>query len=571
MAGPGERPEQLSLALPAPGAEADEPLVPARMVNEWVYCPRLAYLEWVEGAWAENADTAQGARVHARGAQSGPALPAPDAPIEDFVTRRITLASERLGLIAEIDVLDSEGGALVPVDTKKGKRPHVEKGAYEPERVQVAIQGILLREAGYTCTEGALFFAESRERVRIVLDDDLVEQALKAAADLRLTAAARRIPPPLENSTKCTRCSLLPICLPDEVNLFRTGAAPRTPPPPPDAALPLYVQTPGARIGKQGEELTIAIEGEPKRSVPIDDVSELIVIGPVNVSTPVIQELSRRETPIAWMSSGAWLTATTGGKGPRSAAARAAQYAYASDSAKPLRFAKALVTAKLRNQRTLLRRNWRGEPRERDERLAALNVVIARLERAEDCNVLLGMEGEGAALYFRGFANMLAPTVTALPAFDFTKRSRRPPADPINACLSLAYALLTRSTATALEIAGLDPWKGIYHVERPGRPALALDLMEPLRPILADSAVLMALNNGELGAEDFIVTGPGCALKPAGRRKLIAAYERRLDQEAAHPVFGYQISMRRTLHVQARLLSKHFKGELPTYPHYTPR
>jgi len=541
------------------------------MVNEWVYCPRLAYLEWVEGAWAENADTAQGARVHARGAQSGPALPPPDAPIEDFVTRRLTLASERLGLIAEIDVLDSEDGALVPVDTKKGKRPHVEKGAYEPERVQIAIQGILLREAGYTCTEGALFFVESRERVRVALDDELVALALRAASELRLTAAARRIPPPLENSPKCKRCSLLPICLPDEVNLFRTRAAPRTPPPAADAALPLYVQTPGARIGKQGEELTITVEGEPKRSLPIDDVSELIVVGPVNISTPVIQELSRRETPISWMSSGAWLTATTGGKGPRSAAARAAQYAYAEDAAKPLHFARALVAAKLRNQRTILRRNWRGAPEEREERLAALNAVIARLDKAEDRSALLGMEGEGAALYFRGFSNMLVSTVAELPAFDFTKRSRRPPADPINACLSLAYALLTRSTSTALEIAGLDPWKGVYHVERPGRPALALDLMEPLRPILADSAVLMALNNGELGADDFIVTGPGCALKPAGRRKLIAAYERRLDQEAVHPVFGYQISMRRTLHVQARLLAKHFKGELPNYPHYTPR
>ncbi len=541
------------------------------MVNEWVYCPRLAYLEWVEGAWAESADTAQGRRVHARGKQGGPPLPDPEETIEAFVTRRVTLSSETLGLIAEIDVLDSEDGALVPVDTKKGRRPHVEKGAYEPERVQVAIQGLLLRDAGYKCEEGALWYVESRKRVRVPLDEELIASALSAASELRLAAAARRIPPPLDNSPKCPRCSLLPICLPDEVNHLLRGAAPRTPPPPADAALPLYVQQPGARIGKKGEELVISQEGEIDRAVPIDDVSELVIAGPVSVSTPVINELARRDIPIAWMSSGFWLNATTGGKGPRSSAARQAQYVFAADAARSRRFAKDLVAAKVRNQRTMLRRNWRGEEAERDERLAALKSVLDRVERAGETPELLGLEGEAAAVYFRGFPRLLTPAAASLPAFDFTKRTRRPPADPVNACLSLAYALLTRTVGTAIEIAGLDPWKGLYHVERPGRPALALDLMEPLRPILADSAVLMAINNGELGPNDFILSATGCALKPQARRSLIAAYERRLDQEATHPAFGYQISMRRMLHVQARLLAKHLKGEIAVYPHYVPR
>jgi CRISPR-associated endonuclease Cas1/CRISPR-associated protein Cas4 len=563
--------DQMPLPLYAPGASEDEPLVPARMVNEWVYCPRLAYLEWVEGAWADNADTSQGRRVHSRGRQSGPPLPDPKETIESFASRKVMLASETLGLIAEIDVLDAEDGALIPVDTKKGKRPHVDKGAYDPERVQVAIQGILLREAGYRCDEGALFFTESRERVRIVLDDDLVAKALAAASELRLAAAARRIPPPLENSPKCPRCSLLPICLPDEVNLFRSGAAPRTPPPAADSALPLYVQQPGARIGKKGEELTIVADGEPDRTIPIDDISELVVVGPVSLSTPAVQELSRRDIPIAWMSSGFWLNATTGGKGPRSAAARQAQYSFAGDVARSRAFARELVAAKLRNQRTILRRNWRGEDAEREERLSALKSVIERIDRATETSELLGLEGEGAAIYFRGFPRLLTPAAASFPEFDFTRRSRRPPADPVNACLSLVYAILTRTVATTLEIAGLDPWKGLYHVERPGRPSLALDLMEPMRPILADSAVLTAINNGELTPDDFIVSGQGCALKPPGRRKLISAYERRLDQEAAHPTFGYQISMRRMLHVQARLLAKYLKGEIPAYPHYVPR
>ena len=179
--------DQPSLPLPAPAAAPDEPLVPARLINEWVYCPRLAYLEWVEGEWAASADTEQGERVHARTdrkAAKTPALPEPEALTgESLETRRLTLSSERLGLIAQIDVLEAEDGLVVPIDHKKGKRPHVDKGAYEPERVQVCAQGLILEDNGYRCSEGALWFAESRERVRVVFDEALRTLTLKAAAE----------------------------------------------------------------------------------------------------------------------------------------------------------------------------------------------------------------------------------------------------------------------------------------------------------------------------------------------------------------------------------------------------
>ncbi len=562
---------QHSLALRAPPADSEDPLVPARMINEWVYCPRLAYLEWVEGQWAANADTAEGDRVHARGRQSSPPLPHPAESPLDFVTRRVALASESLGLIAEIDVLTQEDGEAVPVDHKKGRRPHVAEGAYLPERVQIAVQGLLLREAGYTCNEGALWYAESRERIHVKLTEELIATALAAASDLRLAAASRRIPPPLENSPKCIRCSLLPICLPDEVNLFRTGAAPRTPPPPGDAALPLYVQTPGARVGRSGEQLVVTVEGEPERRLALGEVSELIIAGPVVLTTPALHEAVRREIPIAWMSSGFWFLATTGARGPRSATARRAQYEAAGDPARALRFACELVAAKIRNQRTLLRRNWRGNPDGRDEVMERLRHLAEKTSQARDRGSLLGIEGEAASLYFQALPHLFTDAARMLGAFDYARRTRRPPADPLNACLSLCYALLTRAWATALEIAGLDPWVGLYHTERPSRPSLALDMMEPFRPILADSAVLMAINNGEIGAADFVRAASGCALTPAGRRSLIAAWERRLDQDLSHPQFGYQISMRRMLHVQARLLARYLMGEIPAYPHYIPR
>lgn len=428
------------------------------MVNEWVYCARLAYLEWVEGQWAANADTAQGVRVHARGRQSGPPAPDPADPAPpDMETRRVTLASERLGLIAEIDVLTLTDGAAVPVDHKKGRRPHVAEGAYLPERVQIAVQGLLLREAGYTCTEGALWYVESRERVRIPLTDELIATALSAASDLRLAAAARHIPPPLDHSAKCIRCSLLPVCLPDEVNMFRHGDVPRTPPPPADAAMPLYVQTPGARIGRSGEQLVVSVEGEADRKVAFGDVSELVLAGPVSLSTPALHEAVRREIPIAWLTSGFWFLTTTGSRGPRSAVARRAQYEAASDIGRALRFARELVAAKIRNQRTFLRRNWRGDAAERETLMERLRHLTEKAVHVPDRGALLGTEGEAAAIYFQAFPSLFTDAAHALGTFDYARRSRRPPADPLNACFSLSYALLTRAWATALEIAGLDP------------------------------------------------------------------------------------------------------------------
>jgi CRISPR-associated protein Cas1 len=356
-------PTQGELALFAPPATLDEVLVPARMVNEWAYCPRLAFLEWAHGEWAGSADTSAGRRAHrATATGRAPALPAPadlDAA-KPFETRRLLLASERLGLTAEIDIVESDDSKVSPVDVKVGKRPHVAEGAYLPERVQLCVQGLLLREAGYACEEGAIWFAESRERVRIAFDEELVAATLRAASELRLTVASGRLPPPLDNSPKCPRCSLLPICLPDEVNWFRRGALPRTPPPAASPALPVYVQVPGARITKKDATLSIEVDREESHSVAFDEVSELVLAGPVGLTTPAMHELLRRDIPVAWMSSGFWFLGSTGAQGPRSATVRTAQYAFAADAAPRLAFSRDLVAAKIRNQRTLLRRNWRG-------------------------------------------------------------------------------------------------------------------------------------------------------------------------------------------------------------------
>ena len=566
--------DQIRLPLPLPPADSTTPLVPARMVNEWVYCPRLAYLEWVEGEWADSADTAQGKRVHTRVDKGGGRLPSPDELDEEMAqARSVMLSSERLGVIAKMDVLDIRDGIVMPVDFKKSKRPHLAAGAYEPERVQVCVQAMILEDNGYEVEQGAIWYAGSRERVRVVLDEELRARTLEAVRELRAAADARRRPPPLENSPKCPRCSLAGICLPDETNLFNRGSPPRPLNPSDDPALPLYVQTPRARLRKKGERLVVESDGETVE-VPMIDVSQVALFGPVSVTTPALHALMRAEIPVSWFSTGGWFLGHTIGTGNGNVAVREAQYRAAFSKRRSLAFSRDLVAAKVRNSRTMLRRNWRAERGTdgKEEALAGLKRVARRALHASDVQQLLGLEGEAAAIYFSCFEKMLATNATEeLEEFSFTTRNRRPPTDPVNAMLSLSYALLARTLTTTISTTGLDPYMGLYHRPRHGRPALALDHMEPFRAILADSCVIQVVNNGEIKPNDFVSNGPACSLKPAGRKALIAAFERRLEHITTHPLFGYRVSMRRLVEVQTRLLARHLQGEIVKYPHYLPR
>jgi len=572
---------QLELHLPAPPANGETPLIPARMVNEFVYCPRLAYLMWTQGEWAETGDTAEGHRVHARVDKPNAPLPAPrtleaDAAPDKIVSRSLTLSSTALGVIAKLDVAEAEDGVVTPVDYKRGRRPHVAQGAYEPERIQICLQALLLEEHGYRVEDGAIYYAESRERVRIELDEKLRAAARKAVSDLRLTVSQSRIPPPLKDSPKCPRCALVTVCLPDEVrSLTGSPLAPRPIAAPPDEALPLVVQSQSARIGKDGDTLKITDEERGETQVRLIDISDVALFGNVSITTPALAALFEREIPITFHSHGGWFRGVAHGVGHRNVEVRTAQYRMSFDEAACLRFARELVAAKIANQRTILRRNWRGSP---EERQAALDRLAAARRSADGATTpaeLLGIEGDAASVYFRAFAGLLkAPDdkqAGDLAPFRFEARNRRPPTDPVNAMLSLAYAMLTRHLTIALASVGLDSYRGFYHAPRYGRPALALDIMEPFRPIIADSVVLSAVNTGEVGPNDFVAAATGAALTQAGRRRFVEAFERRLSQETTHPVFGYQVSMRRMLLVQARLLSRFLLGELPSYPHYLPR
>lgn len=565
---------QRELPLAFPELSGDMPLLPARMVNEYQYCPRLAYLEWVQGEWADSFDTAQGRYAHRRIDRPGGELPSPEeaADGECFHARSITLSSNRLGLIAKIDLIEGESGYVTPVDYKRGKRPHVAHGAYDPERVQLCVQGMILEEHGYTCNEGILYFVESRERVRVSFDEELRTMTRNAIDGLRLIAAGGQIPPPLEDSPKCPRCSLVSICLPDEVNFLRRQ---ETPPRPlavaRDQALPLYVQAHNAKVAKKGEVMEIYVENEKVQTVRLIDISQVVLMGNVYVTTPTLHELMIREIPVSWHSFGGWFLGHTVGSGHKNVEIRTAQYRASFDSFVCLQLSKGLVVAKIQNARTLLRRNWKNDQRPEDL-TAQFQDDIRRARGAKNLSELLGAEGRAAARYFSQFSELLSKSQDGVSmTFNFRTRNRRPPTDPVNALLSYAYSLLVRTWTVVLSAVGFDPYRGFYHQPRYGRPALALDMMEPFRPIIADSSVIQAINNGEVRPTDFISAAGSVALSQDGRKRFIAAFERRLSHEITHPLFGYKVSYRRLFELQARLLARYLLGEIHEYPNFTTR
>jgi len=562
------------------GTAGDLPLVPARMLNEFVYCPRLFYLEWVQGEFADSADTIEGRGHHRRvDKPGGSSLAEPgeggqpaEEPDRPRVVRSLTLSADPPGLIARMDLIEVRGDRAVPVDYKRGKAPKIPEGAWDADRVQLCAQGILLRRNGFRCEEGVVYYVGSRRRVAVPFDEALVAETLRYLDDLRETARSGEIPPPLVDSPKCPRCSLVGICLPDEVNIsagrIRKDDVRRLLPAR-DDALPLYVQEQGASVGKKGERLVVRKGGETIEEVRLLDVSQVSVFGNVSLSPHVLRETCARSIPVCFFSYGGWFYGITHGMGHKNVELRLVQFKVALDREQASRLAARIVAGKIRNARVFLRRNHPEPPA---AALAEMQRLAGRAVRTRKLDSLLGIEGAAAKVYFSHFSGMLkARSADGVAVFDFRTRNRRPPRDPINALLSFVYAVLLKDLHVTLLAVGFDPYLGVYHQPRYGRPALALDLMEEFRPVIASSVVLGLVNNGEVRPSDFVHAAGAVALTATGRKKVLAAYERRMDTLVCHPLFGYSISYRRILEVQIRLFARALAGEIPRYPPFAIR
>ena len=724
--------------------------IPARMLNEFVYCQRLFYYEFVEGVFVESADTLRGSAIHSRVDSgrgdmpdkdqskvppsprgSGAAGKSPSSSVkgttedrkskvgkkgngeaatekaeETIHSRSVQMGSERLGVTAKMDLVEvrpldesirnvknrgglpltptlspsdaerendafdeskvpptlgsfrrrseamarqdgaasesltskagsesetgssGQGNALAtqidqtdfteqlfrtwevcPVDYKAGA-PREGQDAnelWDTDKMQLGLQALILRDNGYTCDEGIIYYRATKQRVRLKITSELESWIMQNIAEARRVMVGP-MPAPLVNSPKCVRCSLAPVCLPDETRILGqvlppdadakehtetpTAVAERDKPrrlmASRDDTRPLYLNTPGLRVGCRDEVLQVKEKDALLEEVRIRDVCHVALFGNIQISTQAIQALCEREVPVTYFSMGGWFYGITRGHELKNVFLRMEQFRLARDETTCLALARQMVHGKIRNHRTMVMRNHVEPP----------EPAILRLKRASEdalsarsIEELLGIEGAAASLYFQQFNGMIKAAddlprsatdaavepdaETAGPdgggngkpvfTFNFETRNRRPPADPVNAMLSLAYSLLTKDCTLAALAVGFDPYIGFYHQPRFGRPALGLDLLEEFRPLIAESTVLNCINNRVITEKDFVRAGQTVNLSAPGRKRFFQTYEQRMSSLITHPLFDYKVSYRRALELQARLLAKSLTGEIPEY------
>ena len=322
----------------------------------------------------------------------------------------------------------------------------------------------------------------------------------------------------------------------------------------------LYVTVPNAYVAREGESLKVKVEKETRLQVPLHHLTSVVCFGPVLVSAEAMEACAEAGVSVAFLGFSGRFQARVEGRSSHTATIRRAQYRAADDEARCLMLARGFVGGKIANSRVQLRRaaRTREEATEAIGRAAdRLRVIGEKVLEASDLDVLRGMEGEAAARYFEVFDAMLGDG-----DMRFEKRTRRPPENPVNALLSFGYALLSQDCLSALHATGLDPAVGFLHVERPGRPALSLDLMEEFRSLVVDRLVLAMIRLGQVKSDGFekLPTGE-VKMSDATRRAFLTEYQARKQDEVTHPLTGQTATWALMPHIQARLLARAVRGE----------
>jgi len=562
--------------------------IPLRALNQVGYCQRLYFLEYVDAVMPTNEHVEDGLFEHRR--VNDPELENITRKEGDTLkTRSVSLSSEKWGLTGKLDLVEEKDGRVYPVEYKRSTAPNDADGQpsfWENDALQLCGQALLLEEEmDIEIDRGIIYYIGSRERVEVPINEELRAKTALAIQRIREISERPTPPEPLppELRHRCPGCSLVTICQPEET-LYQIG---RVPLPTEDRDLPagltrvipqsdegavLYLQEQRSHVGKRSEHLVVKKDGREINRIPMAQVRQVVVFGNVQLSTQALETLTYNEIPVMYLTAYGRFIAALQPAPAKNMGLREAQYRRFADPAEALNLSKSVVRAKLTNQRTLLMRSLRSrsddeaestrgsdEPAARD-----LGELLRRLDAIESLDSLLGIEGQGAALYFGEFNRFLKVQPPGR-GFEFANRNRRPPRDPVNALLSFAYALLAKDCFSALCVVGFDPYRGFFHTGRHGRPSLALDLMEEFRSVIADSVVLTLINNRTVAPEDFLTWGTACQLTDTGRRKFFQAYEQRKSTQVAHPVYGYRMSYSRMLEVQARMLAGYIRGELPRY------
>lgn len=331
----------------------------------------------------------------------------------------------------------------------------------------------------------------------------------------------------------------------------------------------LYVTIPDAYLARDGENVLVKSDNEIKFRVPIHNLEGIICFGFAGASPGVMQLCCERGVALSFLTEYGKFMGRVTGKVSGNILLRKSQYRWAENDDISLRLSRRFISAKIINSRAVLHRAVRDHPEVVDRELLtdtmkSLAILAKQLEQAIDLQVLRGLEGQAASLYFNVFDQLI---LNQKEEFKMSERNRRPPLDRINALLSFLYTLLTHDVVAALESVGLDPQAGFLHKDRPGRMSLALDLMEELRPHFADRLSVTLINRNQISADGFIVEENGAVIMNDNTRKeILVAWQKRKQEEIVHPYLDEKISLGLVPYIQAMLLARHMRGDLEDYP-----
>ena len=477
--------------------------------------------------------------------------------------------TRRSGLVGKVDAIRRRDGSLIPYEHKRGKARRDGKAAeaWPSDRLQVVAYAVLIESAtGQAVPEGRVRYHADNVTVRVPIDDAARADLAEAIATARRLRESTERPPVAENERLCVRCSLAPVCLPEEVRQAddpEPRAGPALPARPRRRQPPRrHRRAPGRPQPARPSSSRRPTASRPP-STPIREVDSLLLHGYAQVTTQALDLCVDRDVPVHWLTTSghhtASLTATAG-----QVQRRVRQYRALADEATCLRLAKALARAKVEGQHRYLLRGSRGDDAARDAMLAdlvPLRSALASIDAAADRDSLRGLEGSAAVGYFRGLARLLAPSVPEIaPLHD---------PDPPAAARPLQRPARVRLRPAPHGRDAGDPgrraWSrrsGFFHTPRSAAYPLVLDLMELFRVPLWDMVLVGSLNRGQWDPDaDFVATKAKVWLSDAGRKKAIGLFEARLDETWKHPVIGYSLSYARALELEARLLEKEWSGE----------
>jgi len=520
------------------------------------YCPRLYYLEEVEELYTQDAAVFAGRRLHVELEKD-----------EGDEWHQLVLENQDLGLRGKVDALRTRGGQTIPYEHKKGRcyRDKDNKPqAWESDRIQILAYACLIEaELGITVPEGRIRYHADNVLVHVPLDDQARQDVLASIERARQLRLSPERPPVTTNERLCARCSLAPVCLPEETRLVQgqTDHAVRLFPEDDERKI-IHVTEAGTRIGKSGEQFKITKREGGTTTIPSRQVGQLVLHSYVQISTQAMYFCAEQEVGLHLISGGGrYLGSLDTRQG--SIQRRIGQYKALTDEALCLQLARQLVTCRGQSQRKFLMRGQRGTypPNEKlEQAIEQMQRTLKQVPKADSIASLLGLEGNLAALYFGALPSLISDNVAL--GLRFQGRNRRPPKDRFNALLSFGYSMLLKDVMNGILTVGLEPALGFYHQPRTQAPPLALDLMEIFRVPLVDMPVMASVNRNQWDVdEDFTKRGDQVWLSDAGRRKFISLYERRKEESWKHPVTQYSLTYRRLIELEVRLLEKEWMGE----------